>query len=70
MNTLDERIRKLEAQAAYQERRTRRIVDVIKSAAGHLSSLTDAANVDRVIYALKSAAGQLGRVEKDNDKPR
>jgi uncharacterized coiled-coil protein SlyX len=69
MNT-EERITKLEAQAAYQERRSRRMVEVIKSAAGHLSSLTAAANVDQVIDALKSAAGQLGRVEKDTDKPR
>jgi acyl-CoA reductase-like NAD-dependent aldehyde dehydrogenase len=69
MITLEERVKHLEAAIAYQDRRTRRIMEVIKIAAGHLASLTDASNIDHVIDAIKSAAGQLGRVDKkDGDQ--
>jgi hypothetical protein len=57
--TTDERITKLEAQAAYQERQRKRIVDALKSAAGHLMNVYPTSSLLDVISAIRSAAGQI-----------
>jgi hypothetical protein len=66
--TLEDRIKKLEAAQAYNERRARRIIEALRSAAGHLVTLSLSASLRDVIDALKSAAGQLMGYTKDGDK--
>lgn len=61
---LEERVRKLEAATAYQDRRTRRITEVLKSAAGQLMKIHPASTLLDVIAAIRAAAGQLASLKE------
>jgi uncharacterized coiled-coil protein SlyX len=68
MQSLEERVRKLEARAAHNERQIRRTQEAIKSAAGHIETITAVSTLAEVINAIKSAAGQIkAKLTKGDD---
>jgi uncharacterized coiled-coil protein SlyX len=67
MPTLEDRVKKLEAASAYQDRQVKRMGEAIRRAAGQLAKLPTDATLQDVIHALQSAAGEL-RTLKDGDR--
>ena len=68
MPSLEDRIKKLEAAAAYQDRQNRRMREALRSAAGQLAGIPAGATLLDVIRVLKSAAGQWLGMLKDGDR--
>jgi uncharacterized coiled-coil protein SlyX len=65
--TLEDRVKKLEAATAYQDRQIKRMREAINRAAGQLAKLSTDATLQAVIHTLQSAAGEL-RTLKDGDR--
>jgi hypothetical protein len=66
--TLEDRVKKLEAATAYQDRQNKRMRDAIKSAAGQIANIPTDATLQDVINAIRTAAGQILGMLKDGDK--
>ncbi len=67
MTSLEERVKRLEAQANYQDRRYRRLAEALRTAAGHLWQISDMTTLSELITRVKKAASHLRDTGKDGN---